>query len=409
MLSYSIAETIFERTVISRSSYKVNEVNTSPTSLDERFDNLLISAARVSQMLGKRSPGEVTFEESEQGDARRRLLHVEKVAIKNKQLQAENEASYMDRVSGSLHQRLFDAIQQQIVNPDALITQVLNLDGEIVPLLDNLSVKATSITRIEPHAAALPWLYDDLMTVVNAPKFRRKDARGKIIPVETLRTALSFLGIDNLRLLIPTMIFRRALPKITDPFPDIKNKVMQYAQGTAITMRALAADYKLQGHEAFATGLFSQLGRCAIVRLYFKLFEQIQIEMLKEAEADRDTDLHSALGKLQPSANYLIAIQNACADTLTAQLLEVLHFRRLRIALPMIEMQDSADEPHALTTLLVSARAYTTVRMLHQGKFIEKDEIPVALAKTGLSRPQRDLLKMLDIFQLPLTENKKND
>ena len=54
--------------------------------INERFDNLLIAPARVSQMMGRRSPGEVAFAQSEQGDARRRLLHVEKVAIKNKQL-----------------------------------------------------------------------------------------------------------------------------------------------------------------------------------------------------------------------------------------------------------------------------------------------------------------------------------
>lgn len=373
--------------------------------INERFNNLLIAPARVSQMMGRRSPGEVAFAQSEQGDARRRLLHVEKVAIKNKQLQAQSEASLLDRVNAELHQYVFELLKDEIDNTEVVLTSVLNLSHDVAPLLDILSVRATSISRIEPHAAALPWLYDDLMTVVNAPKFRRKDSKGKVIPVETLRTALSFIGIENLRLLLPAMILRRALPKITDPYPDIKNRILQFAQSTGLTMRALADDYDLPPHEAFTAGILSQLGRCAVSRLYFKAFEQAQIALLREAEIAKDTEQHGAMAKVQPSANYLIAMQQEFSEPLTARLLEILQFKRLRLALPFIEITENDQHPHDLTELYKKAKAYAAVRMLHQGKFLNKDEIPLALHKTGFVRSERDILKSTDIFQLPLIEN----
>lgn len=377
--------------------------------LDERFDNLLITPARVAQMLGKRSPGEVSFDESEQNNARRRLLHVEKVAIKNKQIQADKDASYLDRVNAMLHQRVFNQIQVHFSKPDTVHKDILGLDENIAPLLDTLSVKSTSISRIEPHAAALPWLYEELLSVVNAPKFRRRDARGKVIPVETLRTALSFLGINNLRLLLPCIMLRKALPKITDPFPEIKNRLLQYAQGTALTLRELAPAYAIEPHEAYTLGIFSQLGRCAIVRLYFKYFEQVQIAMLQEAEAERETTLHAALTKLPASANYLIAIQNMYADTLNAHIVKHMHFSHLPLASTYLAGIGLANESNALADLLSSAQQYTSVRMLHQSQFLDKQEIASALANISLTRAQRDHLKMVDIFQLPLIENLKGE
>ncbi|MEG3766331.1 HDOD domain-containing protein [Alteromonas sp. 14N.309.X.WAT.G.H12] len=377
--------------------------------LDERFDNLLITPARVAQMLGKRSPGEVSFDESEQNNARRRLLHVEKVAIKNKQIQADKDASYLDRVNAMLHQRVFNQIQGHFSKPQTVFKDILGLDENIAPLLDILSVKSTSISRIEPHAAALPWLYEELLSVVNAPKFRRRDARGKVIPVETLRTALSFLGINNLRLLLPYIILRKALPKITDPFPEIKNRLLQYAQGTALTLRELAPANDIEPHEAYTVGIFSQLGRCAIVRLYFKYFEQVQIEMLQEAEAERETTLHAALTKLPASANYLIAIQNMYADTLNAHIVKHMHFSHLPLASTYLACVEPANESNALADLLSSAQQYTSIRMLHQSQFLDKQEIASALANIALTRAQRDHLKMVDIFQLPLIENIKGE
>lgn len=55
---------------------------TTPPTIDDRFENMIISPERVLEMLGRRKVGEVSFEQSEQGDARRLLLHVEKVALK---------------------------------------------------------------------------------------------------------------------------------------------------------------------------------------------------------------------------------------------------------------------------------------------------------------------------------------
>lgn len=378
---------------------------TSPT-IDDRFENMLISPERVLEMLGKRRVGEVTFEQSEQGDARRLLLNVEKIAIENKRLQAKTEASYLESVSHQLHEVLLEELTEQLSATDELVQNILNLPENVGELLDALSVRACSVSKLEPIAATMPWLFDELIVIVNTPQFRRKDSRGRIIIVETLRTALSFLGIENLRTLVPSLILKRAIPQITDPHPLIKQKLVQYATGVALTAKRLAAMSDINKNEAYTLGVLSNLGRCAVTRLYFKLFDKIQLHLLQECQKDKEQKRHDALLKIVPSANHLIAMQQEFADAVSADILESMQLKRLPIAAPMRACANKAPaERGTLCKVLHQSRTYTQVRMLHQLKLVEKKEVTPLFNEQKFPTGALEKLKSVDIFTLPLVKN----
>ena len=379
---------------------------TTPPTIDDRFENMVISPERVLEMLGKRKVGQVSFEQSEQGDARRRLLHVEKVAIENKRLQEKTEASYLESVSHHLHEVLLGELTEQLSYTDELVQNVLNLPENIGELLDALSVKACSVSKLEPIAATMPWLYDELIVVVNTPQFRRKDSRGRIIVVETLRTALSFLGIENLRTLIPSLILKRAMPQITDPYPLIKQKLTQYSTGVALTAKRLAALSDLNKNQAYTLAMVSNLGRCAVTRLYFKLFDKIQLHLLQECQKDKEQKRHEALLKIAPSANHLIALQQEFADAVSADILEWMHFTRLPIAQPMRDCADKQPtQPKTLSKILHQARTYTQIRMLHQLKLVDIKEVKPLFSEQRYPAGALEKLKSMDIFTLPLVKS----
>ncbi|MFZ8201373.1 HDOD domain-containing protein [Alteromonas portus] len=379
---------------------------TTPPTIDDRFENMVISPERVLEMLGKRKVGQVSFEQSEQGDARRRLLHVEKVAIENKRLQEKTEASYLESVSHHLHEVLLGELTEQLSYTDELVQNVLNLPENIGELLDALSVKACSVSKLEPIAATMPWLYDDLIVIVNTPQFRRKDSRGRIIVVETLRTALSFLGIENLRTLIPSLILKRAMPQITDPYPLIKQKLTQYSTGVALTAKRLAALSDLNKNQAYTLAMVSNLGRCAVTRLYFKLFDKIQLHLLQECQKDKEQKRHEALLKIAPSANHLIALQQEFADAVSADILEWMHFTRLPIAQPMRDCADKQPtQPKTLSKILHQARTYTQIRMLHQLKLVDIREVKPLFSEQRYPAGALEKLKSMDIFTLPLVKS----
>lgn len=380
-------------------------VSTPPT-FDDRFENLLISPDRVLAMLGKRRAGQISFEQSEQGDARRTLLHVEKVAIENKRLQQKSEASYLETVNHQLHEILMGELVEHLGDTPEIFSDVLNLNENIGTLLDALSVKACSVSKLEPIVASLPWLYDELIAIVNSPAFRRKDSRGRIIVVETLRTALSFLGVENMRMLIPSIIVKRSIPQVTDPYPLIKQKLLPYSTGVAVTAKHLATLSGLNKNEAFTLALLSNLGRCVVTRLYFKLFDKIQLHLLKECQKDGEQKRHEALLKITPSANHLIALQQEFADSITADLFEHMQLTRLRIALSMRTCADKIPAKiGTLCKLLHQARTYTQVRMLHQQKLVEIIDVKPILAEQKYPTGALERLKTIDIFNLPLVKN----
>lgn len=378
-------------------------------SFDERFDNLLIAQERVFKMLGRRSPGEVRFEESEQGDARRELLHVEKVAIKNKALQEQHEASFIDSVRYDLHELVMHELNIQLENSEHIYQKVLSLSDETADMLDTLSLRAATISRIEPFAAGQPWLYDELMQIVNSPVHRRRDSKGRVIVVESLRTALSFIGIENLRIILPSLVFKRTLPQITDPYPQIKHKLLQYANGTAVAARELARFTSVKPMDAYALGMLSNVGRCAIARLYFRLFDTVQRSMLEEAQKNRQRDVHDALLKIRPSANYLIALQNEYADKVCADIFEHMHFKRLAIVAPMrtVASKETAN-PGSLADVLDLARHYTQVRMTYQSRALEKKELKPLFIQRKYPAGALEALKGIDIFQLPVISSSED-
>lgn len=380
----------------------------APISVDERFENLIISPERAMKLSGKRNPGEISFAQSEQGDARRQLLHVEKVAIENKRLQALSEASYIDSVNHYLHEVLIGELSEHLAFPNELFTQTLNLTDDVGGLLDALAVRATSISKIEPFAAGLPWLYDELMQIVNSAQFRRRDSKGRVIVVETLRTALSFLGIENLRLLLPSLVIKRAMPQITDPYPCIKLKLSQFAHGTAVTAMHLAPHYKLRANDAFTFGMLSQLGRCAVIRLYFKLFDKVHLHLLRECQKDKERQRHDALLKVAPSANYLVAIQEEYAEKVAADMLENMMLKRMVLGSAMRHCADSNPaEVGSLPRVLEQARTYTKVRMLHQARLVTMADVKPMFKAQNYPAGLLESLKSVDIFTLPVSREEE--
>ncbi|WP_175405151.1 HDOD domain-containing protein [Salinimonas lutimaris] len=376
----------------------------SPPSVEERFDSLLVCPDLLAGQMGKRRPGEVAFEESEQNFSRRRLLGVEKAAIAQKRRQAESEASFIGRISEQLHSMILQDIESYTADIPHLYAKTLGLTDNIPEMLDVLSTRAASVSRLEPVVASAPWLFDELLHIVNTPKFRRRDSRGRVIPVETLRTALSFLGIENLRMLLPAFVLKRAMPQITDPFPQIKIKTQQFAYGVAVTARTLAPMSDCHPASAFTLGILSTLGRCAVTRQYFKTFETLHRQMLEEAEKQRQPDVHEALTKIRPQANYLIALQEEFADKLTATLFDFMVFQRLPVTNAMAQLSHpTAPVTDPLARLIQQARVYTRVRMLHHTRCIDKDEVRQQLRGQHFARGALDKLKTVDIFSLPLT------
>lgn len=378
-------------------------------NIHDRFDRLTISLAKTQLSMGIQPEGKVSFEVSEQGDARRKLLRVEKQAIRDKELNRKSQQNYVDSIRELVHAAVLERVQAALVDEEALLIKVLGYDERLTELLDSLAVRASSISKIEPAAANMPWLYDDIIKMVNSPKYKRFDARGKVVVLENFKVALSFLGIDNLKMVVPTLAFKRWLPQITDPYPDIKKRLFEAAIGTSVSCKKIAKLNDVSENQAFLLGLFHDLGKLVITRLYFKFFEEVQRDALIEAHDNKKREEHSALSQIVPSDEYLMSLFDQFAYPISAKLISKMNFKRVFIAAAMEEF--SQNIPIASMTpmgkVLAQGVAYNRYRTLKMNKLIDLEDSKDFLRQFNFPRGALSLLKITDLRQLDIELDQK--
>lgn len=371
--------------------------------INQRFNRLTLSLQNAQRTMGIEAE-HIAFELTEQSDARRTLLRVEKQAIRDKELNKRSHASFVNSIRDMVHKEVHARLKERVQDPENLFHDVLGFDHRLPEVLDMLSTKACSISKLEPSAANMPWLYDELIKLINTPKYRKIDAKGKVVVVESLKVALSFLGIENLRLVIPSIAFRRCLPQITDPYPEIKTRLMEASIGSAMSCKKIAQVSELDEYHGFILGLIHDLGKIVVIRLYFKLFESVHKEATIEAEAGRKRDEHLALGEITPSDEFLANIIEEFSYTLSAQFLKIMAFKRLFVAEAMTEFAEnkavSNMSPYA--KVLAQGVAYNRYRMLKQHKMIDMNEAKEFLRQFYFPKGALSVLKTTDIRELDI-------
>ncbi|NMH60033.1 HDOD domain-containing protein [Alteromonas ponticola] len=379
----------------------------SHTGVEDRFDNLLISLERAQSMAGKAKPGEVDFAESEQADARRQLLSIEKVAIKNQTLQNLSDASLKSVVLHDFHNFLFTAIRKKATSLKKVCSQNLGFSTDLKFLLEILNLDSSSLRQVEEQIIAHPWLSYELMKVVNLPQFRKKDALGNSIQVESIRTALSYLGLENLKRVVPYMILKRSLPQTTDPFPEIKEHLFSFGVSTAVSASLIAPLKQLSAENAYTLGAIHAIGRCILIKLYFRLFDLTRGEFMEQAAKKKRVDVHHILRDMQPSANYLIALQQEFADGIAADLLSHLSPRKLELSQDMRSLADA--KPSAMGRVLEWAREYAKVRMLLQHRCINRKMVKIHLLSIGFPADAIDILNHTAVAAPPYASTSRKN
>lgn len=343
----------------------------------------------------------------EQTDDGRTLLRVEKIAQRDKNLNEKSYQSFVDSIDEQLHDAILERIDEQLEAEafEDLYSNIIGIHENLPDVLDMLSVRAASIGRIEPLVSSIPWLHSDILKTVNMPKYRRTDKNGKVIAVENIKVALGYFGIDNLKLLIPSLAFRRWIPQITDPYPLFKTHIWEHAIGSALSCKVIAQVSELDEGHAFTLGMLHELGQIALVRMYFKQFDTVQREALEEAHKERQREEHDALLKITPSIEFLQKLLDERAFALSTRIIQHMDMRRVFIANAMDEFaQDmSLAEMSPMAKVLKQGQAYNQYRMLKANQMINMDEAKAFLRLFQMPPGALAVLKTTNLRNLNLT------
>ena len=372
-----------------------------------RFEGLFLDVKAAQQQALQGEEPSLSVIEIEQNKTARSLLRVEKQAIREKDLNNKFDISYLNTITNQINIEVEKRLKVSIEDTEQLYTKILGLDKSLAKLLDLVGVKAATISKVETIATELPWLFNDLMKFVNQPNYQRRDNKGKVVLVKTMGVGLNFFGLENLMVIITSLAFKRLMPQITDPYPDIKLRIWEEALTTAISCKKIASVVGVKQDHAFCLGMLQTMGKVVVSKLYFRLFESVLREALLETLSEKKHEEHSALTRITPSGKFLNQLINKYALEISANLIDKMAMQRVIIANAMFEVAN--NEPTAnlspLASVLIQGKAYAQYRMLRGHKLIDLQQSKEFIRTLRMPKGSLELLKTTDMRSLDLIMN----
>jgi hypothetical protein len=378
---------------------------------NDRFEKLLLSLDEAIIDAGQKTNKQILIDASEQNDSRRLLLMVEELAIKKKEVAATAEQAYLQQVETDFHEALFADLDDEFKNTPMIMEKTLKFDQSLGRLLDVLYTEACSISRLVTCFETLPWLETAVLAFVKQPKYRRVDSLGHPVVLKTLRSALSFIGIESLRTLIPVLVAKHTNPVKTEYTPNVVKNMWLYTIGTGNIAKALSKKFGLKPHFGYNVGLLSNIGRTAVLDLYLKAFDKRLREELSKARKKNNVNLAKALGTLTPSNKYMTILWRTHANKITANVVKALNCRWLMIAIGFedfakirelsISHVDKLDL-HPLAKLLFISQGFMQYKMLHSEKLMGRKEAMIYLRNYGLTSEDVSIVSKLNLTAVEL-------
>ncbi len=375
--------------------------------IKQRFDALFLDVKEAQKVAINDGKPELNVIEVEQSKTARSLLRVEKQAIRQKDLNIKSDISFLNTITDQINIEVEIRLKESLEDTDILYSKIIGMDSSLPELLDLVGLKAATITRIEPIATELPWLFNDLLKYVNQAKYRRLDNKGKVRLVDTMRAGLNFFGLENLIIMLTSLAFKRSLPQITDPYPQIKLRIWEEALATAISCKQIASVVGVNKDHAFCLGMLQTMGKVVLSKLYFRLFESVLRDALVETQNAQKHEEHSALTRITPSGKFLNHLIDKYALNVSVKLIDKMAMRRVFIANAMSEVSsnNSLADLSPLALVLKQGKAYAQYRMLKEHKLIDLQQSKDFIRTLNMPKGSLDLLKRTDMHSLDLSIN----
>jgi hypothetical protein len=357
----------------------------------------------ISKVFAEKKSGKITVaihQNSEQANRRRELLAVEEETNKNEIIRAHGESFFTDQVMSKFFSHVTFEVNKKFDNKESLYNSILRIEDAAPSIMEILSVRAASINRIIPLVRSLPWLADELINLVNKPQYRKRAD----IQVTDASLALSYIGLDNLKLVMPTFMLKHWLPNSTAPYALMKRKLWNDSLAIAMSSSVLAKKEGMDEFSAFAAGMFSNLGLIAVSRCFLSTYSELHTEKLKDAYENKDKKLHDILVKFDASPDLLLEQMITRSSKVSADLIELMQLERLQIteAIFDIAYTEVLEKMCPLAQIVSKAKAYVAYRSLAKDELINNDEAKLLLTAVRITPQEISILKKSDLDHIKL-------
>ncbi|AQS40141.1 HDOD domain-containing protein [Shewanella psychrophila] len=289
-----------------------------------------------------------------------------------KQIQAKQ---VFEEVSAQLINTVNNAVDHRLSSPE----QVLKYSGineSQLLMLELLQSKNVDINRLKPLIAEQAWLVRDLTNMVNSASFRHRRPQRSDVKVTDIKLVLNFIGIENIKLLIPYFCTRNWLPSGHANLLWTTRKLWRYSVVSAIAAQTLAKLHQKDGSFVFTCTLLSQLGPSVVLKNSAKLFEETWGIWLREASGSRDKEVYDAVVATEFPAEKVYNLVLEHGNKLNWQLLHHLDFEDSAMTKVLAELDNnlSYKELSEDAAMVARANCYAKVVLLEELRQIDPQE-----------------------------------
>lgn len=373
--------------------------------LSRRFINYLISLnfARGQFM------AEEGLDDNEQ-QVSRELLAVEQRRRAEKARKQAVHDKVRDEVEQQLHKRLYLAVEKRLEDQQYIRERVLGMSSNGPKLLDALFSPATTSRKLEDLSQGLDWLHVGLVKMVNLPPFADpNDARRA--KITNFRGALNFVGAEDIKVIAPALTMQNWLPPAEAPFVLLRRKLWQHVMATAVVCQRLAElDGNLEPAMAFNVGMFHEMGKVVLARLYVKIFDDVRQAMLQDLRNETTSARYNALVQIEPDQQFLRDLMLQKERQVTQMLFNGFELQRL----PLARIYDdyaqaqSFQDTSGYVRLLWQANTFSEFRMLHSANLASLEDGKQMFAASELNAKTVLELRKVSLKKLILARDRGN-
>ena len=362
-------------------------------NLTQRFFDLLVGVNPDNKRLGYQI-------RAGQADSGRTLLEVEARAQQLRLAGAQAKAQFAEFAQAHLHDEVADELLRRLHNIDQVTASLFDPGSSFYQILDVLSAKVVTVNKLDPLISAVPWLVEDLLRLVNQPQYRNRTASGAM--VKDIKTALRYLGVESLQLILPVYALRRMLPHSTDPFTALKGQLWDYSLAVAIAAKQLAEHSAEYPYNAFCVGLFHTLGHMVVCRNYLRTYQQVRQQQLLQARESRNTQLTDVLDGLTPDASFLASSLSEFAAELSADITSRWQLQSLPLCQTLDQLAEGVGFAGSspLARLVQQAQTYVQWQELKKRQQVTEAQAQSWLAQVQLSQDSIELLHKTNLKRL---------
>ncbi|MGB0893711.1 MAG: HDOD domain-containing protein [Parashewanella sp.] len=221
-------------------------------------------------------------------------LDIEQQAQQQRLEKQQQQQEVFEAVSNQLSATIIDEMKYRFDSLEPLL-KTAPITQKQWQLLELLNSRNIDLNRLRIAISDINWLTRELINVVNSPAFRQSRSQNNDVQVTDLKLVLNFIGIEQLKFLIPYFCMRHWLPKKRVSTLWATKQLWRFANVAAIASRTLSEYHQQNQSVIYTATLTSMIGATIVIENSALVYEAIRGTWLREAKNTRNKLVHDAV------------------------------------------------------------------------------------------------------------------